>query len=60
MKIGVGGHLVLGPFTERATRLIVVRRQYLHELDSAKSFIKKTDTTPIVAHAGRILAKLTE
>lgn len=33
VKIGIGDHLVLGPFTERAPRLLVVQHQFFHELD---------------------------
>lgn len=33
VKIGIGGHLVVGPFIERITRLMVVLLLLLHELD---------------------------
>lgn len=60
-KIGIVGQLVLGPFTERVTRLLVVRLQSLHELDFVrrqtkvlpqKTSINVMDKAQIVARDG--------
>ena len=40
VKIGICGHYVLSSFTERATHLIVVWFQFLHELDFVSSQTK--------------------
>lgn len=37
VKVGIGGHLVLGTFNEHATRSIAIRLQFLNELDFLKA-----------------------
>ena len=40
LEIEIGAHLVLGPFTERATRFMVFRLQFLHELNFVSPWTK--------------------